>query len=254
VYGEGGTGWSAVPTSGKVTAIDAVTDKFGHDTVYVLNGDDTFGEFTYLPTLRLPGATAAKAKLASITAGGVGVSLLQPYYTQLLPAGHLRYIVGGGTTTFSEVTNFSAGTSASGTADVYATSWLGLLEQNLSNTPTGWVGFAASGTFTAYSAIDQGQVWIQGPARGPSNVGSVPGVTLYGPNGKPVLYTGYVFSNSSEVGMTGQFTPLSGLGAGGNYDYSVFAVAANGDLWGFTYQAGSSFAEVGDLGVQVIAN
>ena len=33
---------------------------------------------------------------------------------------------------------------------------------------------------------------------------------------------------------------------------SVFAVAANGDLWGFSYEAGSSFAEVGDLGVQVI--
>jgi hypothetical protein len=251
LYTNGG-GWSAVPTPTTVKALDAVTDKFGHDTVYVLNGDDSFGEVTYLPTLPLPGPMTAKATPAFIIITPPPVSALQPHYTQLAGAGRISWY-GGYVWTFSLVDNFSAGTNASGYADVYATWWTGGLYQNLSNTPTGWAEVAAPGTFTAYSAIDQGQVWINGPTRGPSNVGSLPGVTLYGPNGSPVLYSGYVFSNSSEVGMTGQFTTLSGLGAGGNYDYSVLAVAANGDLWGFTYEAGSSFAEVGDLGVQVIA-
>jgi hypothetical protein len=185
------------------------------------------------------------------------VSALQPHYTQLLAPFYSLWI---GWRVISEpaVFGFSAGTGPAGYADVYATlpsdlyTANGSLYQNLSNTPTGWTEVAAAGTFTSFSAIDQGQVWINGPTRGPSNVGSVPGVTLYGANGKPVLYNGYVFSNSSEVGMTGQFTTLSGLGAGGNYDYSVFAVAANGDLWSFSYEAGSSFAEVGDLGVQVV--
>jgi hypothetical protein len=224
-------GWSQVPTSGTVTAIDAVTDKFGHDTVYVINGDDTFGEFTYLPTLSLPGPTAAKATPALITGGGRAVSLYQPHYTQLLPAGHITF-GGWSTTTFSQVYKIRAGTNASGYADVYATSWLGSLWQNLSNTPTGWVTFAAAGTFTDYSAIDQGQVWIQGPKQAQSWPGGpvVAGVVLYAANG------------SAEVGFAGQYTALSGVGAGGDYTRGVFLVDQSGELSGFSQLSGYNFS------------
>jgi hypothetical protein len=230
-------GWSQLPTSGTVTEIDAVTDKFGHDTVYVLNGNDTFGEFTYLPALRLPGSTAAMAKTATIiTSGGEAVSLLQPYYTQLLPAGH--FFFGGRTTTFSEVTNFSAGSNASGYADVYATSWLGGLEQNLSNTPTGWVSFAARGTFTAYSAIDQGQVWIQGPNQVVPYSGAPagPGVVLYAPNGSTAQIPG-----GYGVAFAGQNISISGVGAGGEYSWGLFTVDQNGNLSGFSYDPAWSY-------------
>jgi hypothetical protein len=226
-----GTGWSQVPTSGMVTALDAITDKFGHDTVYVLNGDDSFGEFTYLPLQSLPGPMAARATPAIIIAGGGAASPLQPHYTQLLPAGHFT-VFGWGTTTFSEVTRFSAGTNASGNADVYATWWYGGLAQNLSNTPTDWVTFAAAGTFTDYSAIDQGQVWIQGPKQVQSSFGGplVPGVVLYASNG------------SAEVGFAGQYTALSGLGAGGNYTRGVFLVDQSGALSGFSQLSGFNFS------------
>jgi hypothetical protein len=224
-------GWSQLPASGTVQSIDAITDKFGHDTVYVLNGDDTFGEFTYLPSLPLPGSMTAAARPATITAGGGGVSLLQPHYTQLAPA-HRLYEIGRGFVTFSQVTGFSAGTNASGTADVYATWWTGSLMQNLSNTPTGWVTFAATGTFTDYSATDQGQVWLHGPQLVQSYPGGpeVAGVVLCAPNG------------SGEVGFAGQYTALSGVGAGGHYTQGVFLVDQTGELSGFSELSGYNFS------------
>ena len=152
-----GSTWSTVPTPGKVTAIDAVTDTFGHDTVYVLNGDDSFGEVTYLPPQVLAGPTskaAAKATPALTALGsGGGVSLLVPHYTQLAPAGHI--VINGRAVATPVVTHFSAGT-AQGVADVYATWYTGSLERNVSNTAAGWSQYAAAGTFTSYSARQRG--------------------------------------------------------------------------------------------------
>ena len=37
--------WTTVPGSGKISALDAVTDSSGNDAVYVLNTNKTFGEF-----------------------------------------------------------------------------------------------------------------------------------------------------------------------------------------------------------------
>ncbi len=238
------TGWSKVPTPGTVKALDAVTNTRGLDTVYVLNGDDSFGEVSYLPPLSVTSATTAKAASTIITPPPV--STLRPVYTQLLPT---HYTLGGGYRRIAvpAVVSFSAGTNASGNADVYATLPVGVFDdpnlyQNLSNTPTGWTLFAADGAFTAYSAVNQGEVWIQGPRQVLSYGGLAPGVALYGPNGQRVFVGGY------EVALAGQFTALSGLGAGGALQYSLFAVETDGDLLAF-----SSFGGSADLGSPVVA-
>ena len=75
-------------------------------------------------------------------------------------------------------------------------------------------------------------MWIQGPNRAQSYPWGplVPGVALYAPNG------------SAEVGFAGQYTALSGLGAGGDYTRGVFLVDQSGALSGFSQLSGFNFS------------
>jgi hypothetical protein len=222
-----GTSWSTVPTpTSTVKALDAVTDKFGHNTVYVLNGNDSFGEVTYLPARNLTSQSATAATKEDLAvgpgtpgeSGGVGVvSTLEPIYTQLEGAHIIRF--NGTVEVFPEVTNFSAGIDANGNADVYATFWTGSLYQNIGNTPSGWAMFAPAGTYQGYSAVDQGQVWILNKAGA---------VTLHTEQNTPATYS---FNGQNyEVTMSGPFTSLSGVVASGPYAWSVFTVNKSGAL------------------------
>jgi hypothetical protein len=212
----GGAAWSTVPTPNWVRSIDAVTDKFGHDTVYVLNGDNSFGEVTYLPPQNLPGpmsrvATGATTVITGPGSGG-GVSL-QAHYTQLAPAHIIK--AGNFFVSLPVVTEFSAGTDASGYADVFATWWTGALDRNVGNTAAGWSQFAAAGTFKDFNAVDQGQVWITSAA-GALTLYTAPGTPANAPFGK--------------VSFPGPFSVLSAVGAGGNYAWGVFYVGTDGEL------------------------
>jgi hypothetical protein len=219
----GGASWSVVPTPGTVKAIDAITDKFGHDTVYVLNGDNSFGEVTYLPPQNLPGPmvrAAAKATTVIMGPGGVGGVSLQAHYAQLAAAGHIVFhgqVVGS----FPTVNKFSAGTDANGYADVFATWWTGGLYRNVGNTAGGWSLFAAPGSFTDYNAIDQGQVWINSAA-GAITLYTAPGTPATAPSGG---------GGNTAVSVPGPNIALSGVGAGGGYAWGVFFVDASGRLW-----------------------
>jgi hypothetical protein len=113
--------WSMVSGAGTTQSLDAVTDNFGSDAVFVLKTDKTFGEFYH-------GA-----------------------YTQLAGTIHLPFV------TLASITSFSAGTDMSGKADVYATNWLGTFEKNVGGA---WTTVAAAGTVKQYSATDAGQVWF----------------------------------------------------------------------------------------------
>jgi hypothetical protein len=130
-----------------VTALDAVTDKNGHDAVFVQNADKSFGEF-YNPT-------------GSFLSVPAGQAYIGPY-TQLASAGHITVFYAGGstTTTFSQVVAFSAGTDANGYADVFATWYTGNLDKYVRG--TGWTMVAARNTFQSYSATDSGVAWIIG--------------------------------------------------------------------------------------------
>jgi hypothetical protein len=227
-----GSGWSLVPTPGTVQALDAITDKFGHDTVYVLNGDNTFGEVTYLPTLPLPGArSAAVARATTVNTGPGGAAVgsqMQPHYTQLAAAGHIVFhgqVVGS----FAEVVKFSAGTDANGYADVFATWWTGGLYENVGNTAAGWSLFAAAGSFTDYNAIDRGQVWI--------NNGS--SLTLYTAPGTVAEVN--LAGNLTPVTISGTWTAFSGVGASSNFACTMFAVGPSGELSWIVYDPNLSF-------------
>jgi hypothetical protein len=231
VYGEGGAGWSAVPVPGRVKSLDAVTDKFGHDTVYALNGDNTFGEVTYLPPQNLPGAASMAVKATSVVSGsgsGAGVSLLQPHYTQLASAGYIVFqhkVVG----TFPEVSKFSAGTDANGYADVFATWWTGGLYEDIGNTAGGWRQFAAAGTFKDYSASDQGNVWVN----------SATGITLYTAPGTVAVVN--LAGTNTPVSIGGTWTAFSGVGSSGLFPHTVFAVGPSGELSWIVYDPKLSF-------------
>jgi hypothetical protein len=217
----GGAAWSTVPTPNWVRSIDAVTDKFGHDTVYMLNGDNSFGEVTYLPPQNLPGPMARVAAGATtvITGpGGVGGVSLQAHYAQLAPAHIIK--AGNFFVSFPVVTEFSAGTDASGYADVFATWWTGALDRNVGNTASGWSQFAAAGTFKDYNAVDQGHVWVLSTA----------GITLYTAPGTPAQVAS-AGSGTVPVSVPGPCLAFSGVGAGGSYAWGVFYVDASGRLW-----------------------
>jgi hypothetical protein len=220
-----GVSWSVVPTRGTVKALDAVTDKFGHDTVYVLNSDNTFGEVTYLPAVFLTGPTSmAVARTTSLIPGpgsGIRVSLSQPHYTQLAPAHFIAF--GRWISTFPEVINFSAGTDANGYADVFATWWTGDLFKNVGNTANGWSLFAVARTFQEYSAIDRGHVWITS-GTGVLTLYTAPGKTAIDPLFGPVT-------------LHGPLSSISGVGAGGNYAWGVFYVdPSDGELLYTVYE------------------
>jgi hypothetical protein len=216
---------------GTVKSLDAVTDKFGHDTVYALNGDNSFGEVTYLPPQNLPGATSMAVKATSVVIGpgsGGTVSLLQPHYTQLASAGYIVFqgkIVGS----FPEVSRFSAGTDVNGYADVFATWWTGGLYENVGNTAAGWRQFAAAGTFTDYSAVDKGQVWVHNAA----------GITLYTAPG--TIATVNLAGNNTQVSVSGTWTAFSGVGSSGRFPDTVFAVGPSGELTWVVYDPQLSF-------------
>jgi hypothetical protein len=151
-----GSSWLRVLNSGTVQALDAVTDKFGHDAIYVLNTDNTFGVIYTVPVVSVPGAKS-----------GI-VNPPRTVYTQLAAA-HFAY-TGYGSITLPGVITFSAGTDLSGKADVYAESWTGFLEKNVGNTPNGWSGVAMRGTFQLFSATDNGAVWVIGTDNTPYGV------------------------------------------------------------------------------------
>jgi hypothetical protein len=139
--------WEHVYGAGSVTALDAVTDKYGYDAVYVENADKSFGEF-YSPN---SGSLPVPAGQAYIGA-----------YTQLASAGHTYWIYGGTvhSTTYSQIGAFSAGTDANGYADVFATWYTGFLDEHIRG--TGWKEVAAPQAFQSYSATDSGVAWIIG--------------------------------------------------------------------------------------------
>jgi hypothetical protein len=139
--------WAHVYGAGSVTALDAVTDKNGHDAVFVENADKSFGEF-YSPTNAWLSVPAGQAYIGP--------------YTQLASAGQISHFYVGGptTTTFSQVVAFSAGTDANGYADVFATWYTGNLEKYVRG--TGWTMVAAPNTFGSYTATDSGVAWIIG--------------------------------------------------------------------------------------------
>jgi hypothetical protein len=113
--------WWQVPGSGTIQSLDAVTDSTNHDAVFVLNTNDTFGEF------------------------------YRGVYQQLAGALHFGFV------TLPWVTSFSAGTDINGNADVYASNWLGTLERNVGGS---WSVVAGAGTYKQFSATDNGQVWF----------------------------------------------------------------------------------------------
>jgi hypothetical protein len=236
LYLYSGTSWSEVPTPNTVRALDAVTNKYGYNTVYVLNGDDTFGEVSYELVSRLPGPTAVRGKVTDDFVGiGIGGSSdLAPVYTELAPAQVIRFRTRVETSPI--VTSFSAGLDSNGYAEVYATFWTGNLYQNIGNTSTGWTVFAPSGSFQDYSAVDQGQVWIL------SNTGTGTGAaTLFTESGKPATYS--VNGVNYEAQITGPFTSLSGVVANGPYTWSVFTGDTNGniDFYGYDSVPGLPF-------------
>jgi len=119
-----GSSWSTVPGSGKVNALDAVTDNFHRDTIFTNNADGTFGEF--------------------FDSGFDG-------YYQLASAIHVgRYTLPG-------VDSFSAGTDLNGYADVYAELAFGNFEVN---DAASWRYVAPSYTINEFSATNNGQVWF----------------------------------------------------------------------------------------------
>jgi hypothetical protein len=138
--------WEHVYGAGSVTALDAVTDKRGHDAVFVENSDKSFGEF-YSPT----GASLSVP---------VGQAYVGPY-NQLAAAGH-NYLWFDGKvyiTTYSQIGTFSAGTDANGYADVFAT-YDGYLDRYYYG--AGWKEIALPKTFQSFSATDSGVAWIIG--------------------------------------------------------------------------------------------
>jgi hypothetical protein len=138
--------WEHVYGAGSVTALDAVTDKRGHDAVFVENSDKSFGEF-YSPT----GASL------SVPVGQVYVGP----YNQLAAAGH-NYLLFDGMvyiTTYSQIGTFSAGTDANGYADVFA-NYNGYLDRYYYG--AGWKEVALPKTFQSFSATDSGVAWIIG--------------------------------------------------------------------------------------------
>jgi len=125
-----GFNWLTVPGSGKVTALDAVTDAFHRDTIFTSNADGSFGEF--------------------FDSGNGG-------YYQLASATHFKRF------TFPAVTSFSAGTDLNGYADVYAklNSVLsyggGSFEVEDAAT---WHYLAPSSSVNEFSATNLGQCWF----------------------------------------------------------------------------------------------
>jgi hypothetical protein len=115
-------------SGGPVQSLDAVTDRNNLDSVFVLNGNGTFGQFHQTSPASF-----------SFT------------YTQLAGTLHLRNF------SLPVVTSFSAGTDVNGNADVYATFFFGQLEKNVGGT---WTVVAPAGTAKQYSATDNGQVWF----------------------------------------------------------------------------------------------
>jgi hypothetical protein len=115
--------WSTVSGAHTVTTLDAVTDNKGYDAVFVLKTNKTFGEFYH-------------------------------GYHQLAGALHLGRFI-----TLPSITSFSAGTDLNGNADVYAKNFWGTLQKNVGGV---WTTVASAGTFTQFSATDNGQVWFLG--------------------------------------------------------------------------------------------
>jgi hypothetical protein len=159
-----GSNWFQVPNSGKVKALDAVTDKSGYDAVFVLNTDNSFGVIYTVP-LRPPGPNAS-AKAPSVIGypppGGI-VSPPPTVYTELALPGFIR-LPNGSISTFPQVRSFSAGTDLGGRADVYVQWWDGSLRKNVGASPNCWSTVAAAGTFSLFSATDCGAVWVIGTA------------------------------------------------------------------------------------------
>ncbi|HLW68412.1 MAG TPA: hypothetical protein VKS79_24050 [Gemmataceae bacterium] len=138
--------WEHVYGAGSVTALDAVTDKYGHDAVFVENADKSFGEFYN------PGGA-----LLSVVNGQAYVGP----YTQLASAGYHYTFFNGQvyTTAYSQIGTFSAGTDANGYADVFA-NYNGYLDRYYYG--SGWKEVALPKTFQSFSATDSGVAWIIG--------------------------------------------------------------------------------------------
>jgi hypothetical protein len=155
-----GANWLTVPGSGTIQALDAVTDNYSCDAVFVKNTDGTFGEFYHGSYQQLAGlsyfgfgtigtiSTGNLARIGTGTSGtiGTGTNMIfsrSSYYRPI-------YSV-------PQVSTFSAGIGLNGQADVYALFFTGELKKNVGGL---WTTVAAAGTVNQFSATDQEQVWV----------------------------------------------------------------------------------------------
>ena len=122
--------WYLVPGSGPVQSLDAVTDNFNQDAVFLKLTDGTFREFYHGNYQQL---------------AGIGHIILP------LPNGGYHVY------TYPLVSSFSAGLDITGHADVFARFWSGDLENNVNGA---WTKVAAPGTYKQFSATDDGAVWV----------------------------------------------------------------------------------------------